>query len=816
MNRKLLQVVMAAALMLSACTSSTDSKETEIVPLKEPLQYEELSALVESHDKSSVQNQLQPLIEAEIDGFPLEIVNQLREAVYRNNLSSLLDELDDQSRKVSKEEIISDVSMLESLKYFGDFDSDSDSFEHDIYHIAFDDGQGLLMLSRDSVHARLFRQDGEGAIYADVGSVNDSVPSTHQAFFEYGGDYYLAAGRHYNYGAGEGLDSAVLYQLQIYNNEIRLGSGLFIHNQKEISERTVLYTSEQSQELAELLAYLDHCLEDLIWVSGNHQVFFGDEVYYRELPETIRSHLPESFKDHDLSRFSLYAVDIDNDLRDEYFLRINAPNQNGDHIIQWYDEDFQSMEQPFDEWNHPLYNYTNIWFKRINGKILILTLYQKDRDKDSYLIDAKMLADGETTIMLEYLVRLNHTGITLTDSYIDGYQQRLMIEPYQGPEQPVLPDDAEQLAEALKMQVKAQAYQLDNPSGEQSELTEVIWRAILSEEFELHDDSLGMKSDQIDGPAFYQKYCSDLDFDEWAFAEEKHPSPWQISEIYESTYAYAYRKELDEQIYYLVVYHGENKSSKLNVYQENQAQLTLCNIIDLQVSNAMVLEYSGDMFLIKKEYPDQKENYLGNITVSRLGKGTNEKEAETVMTFSPKVTDFRWEKLYGCGLSYEQEVGQYIDAIKSELMQASVTPGRLDFYTGDEVIEADADRQARLKSFAKTHEPLYYIDFNNDGQSDYLYRRRPANSTDFEIAYSVYRFVDNRVVMFDDDMENDWKSTGLIQLWYKEIDGKVFTFELFIESGDYYGLNVSLIEGDKITQVQSYLIMPELKYRSVQ
>ena len=48
---------------------------------------------------------------------------------------------------------------------------------------------------------------------------------------------------------------------------------------------------------------------------------------------------------------------------------------------------------------------------------------------------------------------------------------------------------------------------------------------------------------------------------------------------------------------------------------------------------------------------------------------------------------------------------------------------------------------------------------------------------------------------------------GLLQLWFKEFQGKVFTFRLFF-SLDHYVLNVSLIEGSHVSQVQTWMIAP--------
>ena len=44
------------------------------------------------------------------------------------------------------------------------------------------------------------------------------------------------------------------------------------------------------------------------------------------------------------------------------------------------------------------------------------------------------------------------------------------------------------------------------------------------------------------------------------------------------------------------------------------------------------------------------------------------------------------------------------------------------------------------------------------------------------------------------------------------IRDRVFTFRLFYHEDSYYVLNVSLIEGTRITQVQTHIIVPKVKY----
>lgn len=59
----------------------------------------------------------------------------------------------------------------------------------------------------------------------------------------------------------------------------------------------------------------------------------------------------------------------------------------------------------------------------------------------------------------------------------------------------------------------------------------------------------------------------------------------------------------------------------------------------------------------------------------------------------------------------------------------------------------------------------------------------------------------------------DMEGGLLVQLWFKEIEGKIYTFRLLLNNGYNYVLNVSLIEGIGITQVQSYIIVPKKEFQ---
>ena len=53
----------------------------------------------------------------------------------------------------------------------------------------------------------------------------------------------------------------------------------------------------------------------------------------------------------------------------------------------------------------------------------------------------------------------------------------------------------------------------------------------------------------------------------------------------------------------------------------------------------------------------------------------------------------------------------------------------------------------------------------------------------------------------------------LIQRWYQEFDGQIYTFQLFLTEGYNYYMNVSLWEKEHISWIASYYITPQCELR---
>ncbi|MDE5949992.1 MAG: hypothetical protein K2H12_00225, partial [Acetatifactor sp.] len=112
----------------------------------------------------------------------------------------------------------------------------------------------------------------------------------------------------------------------------------------------------------------------------------------------------------------------------------------------------------------------------------------------------------------------------------------------------------------------------------------------------------------------------------------------------------------------------------------------------------------------------------------------------------------------------------------------------------------------------------YQVDYDNDGQSEYLARHYwyPSNYTTLGLLTERYRMDGITVQLYESwEPECPYSSYDyeLIQLWYQEFDGKIYTFQLFLTEGYNYYLSVSLVEDSQVSWIASYYVTPRCEWQ---
>lgn len=269
-----------------------------------------------------------------------------------------------------------------------------------------------------------------------------------------------------------------------------------------------------------------------------------------------------------------------------------------------------------------------------------------------------------------------------------------------------------------------------------------------------------------------------------------------------------YNYRLNHDNYYLTVADsgGSARFVNIEIFKETDGSLTFVDSLISLDMGAKVIEYGGYPYLVEEFY-NYYSKYRDTILISKLVSD----EIENCVSVVLEPVSFEWKKIFDNQSVYPNKLESYVNEIKEELMKKSPINDNIEIFIGDENSIINQDKLLRLQSVAGDYN-YYEIDFDNDGEKEYFSKHfwYPSNYTTLYLINNFYKFADSRIVEINNGFYND-KGT-LIQLWFKEIDGKVFTFSLYLGNGYNYFLNVSLIEGIYITQAQTYLIAPKLEF----
>ncbi len=274
---------------------------------------------------------------------------------------------------------------------------------------------------------------------------------------------------------------------------------------------------------------------------------------------------------------------------------------------------------------------------------------------------------------------------------------------------------------------------------------------------------------------------------------------------FEIQVSHIYKYQLDHNTYYLEVAYpgGTTEIVSVTIYKESDGELTVFDFWNCMDIDARVIEYKDVLYFIDSSF-SYYYSYLDEINILKL---VPERIKEYVSVKLLPI-QFEWEEIYNNHQTYEKSISTYIDSIKDDLMDKSIIDDSIQVYIGDETRQFDDDKKSRLKSVCGDDE-YYEIDFNNDGGTEYI-ERFYYNIRTWYIINHIYKFSEENIISIGGNFDRD--DGTLLQLWFKEIEGKVYTFRLFLKDGYNYYLNVSLVENTNVTQVLSYLIATKKEF----
>lgn len=183
---------------------------------------------------------------------------------------------------------------------------------------------------------------------------------------------------------------------------------------------------------------------------------------------------------------------------------------------------------------------------------------------------------------------------------------------------------------------------------------------------------------------------------------------------------------------------------------------------------------------------------------------------------------FIWKRLYYNGSKGDEvnsEIEAHLDILKEEIMPGGYidngTFWGMEVYYGDEEIVPDLKIDSS-NSVQRPYEPIYKIDLANCSLPVYLWKTEytPSNARTSEYLKIKFFYYDEKEQAYV-ELENLCKEEGLsghinlVQMWFREIGGEIYTFRMY-HAGDYnYMLNIVLLEGDNVTQIRSDIVIPQ-------
>ncbi|MCC8123030.1 MAG: hypothetical protein LIO58_05785 [Oscillospiraceae bacterium] len=766
----LLVMCLATTMLLSSCTSRAERQEPDLDAL--------LDAFVLPGTSADA-----PKLETDGQGLPAALVNEIGKAVYTGQSDAYISGMHDASLSITVQDFVfqphQDAQYPEDqlVRALAEGAAGCSFYKYDINGEGADE---LLVVTQSeyeysySNRAYILTETGDGYEYANV------IYLSHYrlfAVFSYHDKLYILA----NYDDYNTRTTKAVGLFAIDGTE---NPYIYIRKANDGYRFHELYHNDYEPLADDVQAYADEIGIDLIYTDRIHQTFYGDETNRDDL-------LPEARENNDDRIFwNIYAAEVGNDGKEMFFDRkilYRGGSDMTETTVTWYDpETRQVVPAAFEVWRPTSFYLTQQWFKTINGKTVIFSLYHK-RAEDVYLLDARMLEENQTTILLDYVIDLNVT-VELA-AYWDYEETNLEPVTYNDPDHDqAFPDTIRDWVADLSARVQGEFSAAAYPDDSiPHDLIVLLEQTLFTDNNDY--PALDLTPLEVRADDFYDQYKEDLDA----------PGRNDFNKYIQHTYRY----RLDGQTYYLTVEDsgGTARFVSVTIYKVTDGGLVTCDFLTSLDFDARVIAYEEELYYVEWLY-NYNSKYRDRANVCRL---TADGFGESVsIAFLPE--EYEYEMIYSGDSPAEPAITKYVDSVMDDLMAKSSLDDSIERYTGEESNRFDHDKLLRLQSVGGIND-YYEIDFDNDGTAEYLSKQYwyPTNALRLALLCDVYRFTDTRTVETGQSFTDSERV--LLQVWFQEIEGKVYTFRLFSEIGYHYVLNVSLIEGSDITQIQSYIVV---------
>ncbi|MCM1552996.1 MAG: hypothetical protein NC092_09925, partial [Butyrivibrio sp.] len=708
-------------------------------------------------------------------GFPPELVSRLQEALAAGSSDILLMELDDSALRIKREDFIYEPLEGEDLfiqdERINDFltgQRKADSY--DFYRLDIDqDGlDEIIMIERTryeyslSSYCAILEQNATGS-YGLTGGAYLGYYRIY-AIFSYEGSFYMVC----NYDDYKRQTTKALGLLEL-SGDVR-GSTWLIKQKN-------MYLRKNNTD----------CGLQKLWAAGQESE--NDEN--SSLQSAIQAYIQE--------------IGLDVMLRNQ-----NSGSFSGLEK-KWSEEKLDKLTEALENavWTPTHLDYatqTQRWLFELEGQQVYFTLYYNGQSM-RYLLEAFLYQGDTSPITLEPIALYgikpqSHIQIVDYWDYEDSNVKSICYKP-QEPSQ-AFPENRQEVTEQLWKQAQAGI------------LSSVEQDIILSENASNTSSEEGLSAQEFVPAQLIQMAKEALYTRDWSSFDElaapleltdhgKALEAWFSSTDSEQYICHIYQYSIGESQFLLIDADmgGSARIADVSCYRLTENGSEQVNSMTTLDMNARVVPYEGRFYLVDTSY-NYYSKYRDIIILYPL---TSEGISERAVWVTLAPVDYLWTNGYRSDNSVQGQIDDYVSSIQKELMAASPINDGISVFIGCEELVTDAVKLQRLSDQGD----WYMVDYDNDGQLEYEHRHYwfPSNFTTLYLIREEYRLEDITWELREAwEPECPYRHDTLIQRWYQEFDGKIYTFQLFLTEGYNYYLNVSLWEKEQVSWIASYYVTP--------
>lgn len=220
-----------------------------------------------------------------------------------------------------------------------------------------------------------------------------------------------------------------------------------------------------------------------------------------------------------------------------------------------------------------------------------------------------------------------------------------------------------------------------------------------------------------------------------------------------------------------------------------------------------VIKYGDVFYYVYLKFNEEEDTY-DRIHVYRL----NDNPEREILQISFLPRTYIWDPLYDAGDGFpDLEWSDCIEKTEEKLLGGNYLNGG----TGEvpEIYYGNSEKETASPS-EKCKDIFYRADIANCSLPVYIQKGygQSADEKSRFLKVCFYYFdseIDNMVKLSDLSVDK-WLPQGMnpAQMWFEEVEGKIYTFRLYHLSDYNYLLSVVLLEGNKVSYIRTYALLP--------